>query len=160
MPSITALLHTCNDILRLGRALETLRPCDEILVVDHGSTDGTSALARDYGATVVNAGTVDSPAAYPRMAHSPWLLCLLPCETLSEALEASLFEWKLHPLDDRLSPTAWSVAVREETAEGWVEAEVVTRFVPRDWAGWEGALPSARGPAPQLDGYLLRFRMP
>jgi len=160
MPRITALLHTCNDFLRLGRALETLHPCDEILVVDHGSTDGTSALARDYGATVVKARTADLPAAYPRMAHSPWLLCLLPCETLSEALEASLFEWKLRPLDNTLAPTAWSVAVREETADGWAEAGAVTRFVPRNWAGWEGTLPTSRGSARLLDGYLLRFRMP
>jgi glycosyltransferase involved in cell wall biosynthesis len=160
MPAITALLHTRNDFLRLGRALETLHPCDEILVVDHGSTDGTSALARDYGATVVNARTADLPAAYPRMVHSPWLLCLLPCETLSEALAASLFEWKLYPPNDTLAATAWSVAVREETANGWVEAEAVTRFVPRNWVGWEGTLPTSRGPTRLFDGYLLRFRMP
>ena len=31
MPPITALLHTKNDSLGLGRALETLLPCSEIL---------------------------------------------------------------------------------------------------------------------------------
>jgi hypothetical protein len=33
MPKITALLHTHNDALRLGRALDSLRPCDEVLVI-------------------------------------------------------------------------------------------------------------------------------
>ena len=55
MPSITALLHTENDALRLGRCLETLYPCDYIHVVDHGSQDGTVPLAREYGARVIAA---------------------------------------------------------------------------------------------------------
>jgi glycosyltransferase involved in cell wall biosynthesis len=37
MPQLTALIHTHNDELRLGRALESLRPCDELLIFDHGS---------------------------------------------------------------------------------------------------------------------------
>ena len=32
MPKFTALLRTHNDALRLGRALQSLRPCDEVLV--------------------------------------------------------------------------------------------------------------------------------
>ena len=37
MPPFTALLHTHNDALRLGRALETLFAGSEILIVDHHS---------------------------------------------------------------------------------------------------------------------------
>ena len=48
MPSITALIHTSNDALRLGRLLETLYPCDTIVVVDHRSQDKTLRLAREY----------------------------------------------------------------------------------------------------------------
>ena len=47
MPSITALLHTENDALRLGRALETLYTCDDILIVDYGSRDATVRVARE-----------------------------------------------------------------------------------------------------------------
>ena len=54
MTSITALLHTKNDALRLGRALETLYACDDILIVDHGSRDATVRVAREYGARVVD----------------------------------------------------------------------------------------------------------
>ena len=42
MPKTTALLHTHNDALRLGRALDSLRPCDEVLVIDEGSEDDTA----------------------------------------------------------------------------------------------------------------------
>jgi glycosyltransferase involved in cell wall biosynthesis len=66
MASITALLHTHNDALRLGRALETLYACDEILLVDHGSRDDTVRIARQYGAKVVEARPGASPEDYLR----------------------------------------------------------------------------------------------
>src|SRR5450755_4054937 len=99
MPSITALLHTKNDGLRLGRALETLYACDDILVVDHGSRDATVRLAREYGARVVDARPGPSPADYVRSIQTAsesrrWILCLDPHESLTEKLAASLFEWK------------------------------------------------------------------
>jgi glycosyltransferase involved in cell wall biosynthesis len=53
MPGITALIHTHNDGLRLGRCLETLYPCDDILVVDHGSDDWTLRVAHEYGAQII-----------------------------------------------------------------------------------------------------------
>ena len=53
MPRSRQLLHTENDALRLGRLLETLYPCDEILIVDHGSFDATSQVAREYGARII-----------------------------------------------------------------------------------------------------------
>ena len=42
MPKISALLHTHNDALRLGRVLDSLRPCDEVLVIDEDSEDDTA----------------------------------------------------------------------------------------------------------------------
>jgi glycosyltransferase involved in cell wall biosynthesis len=158
MPPITALLHARNDALRLGRALETLRPCDEILVLDHGSADRTRELAREYGATVVHASGADSPAVYLRVARYSWVLCLLPSEALSEALEASLFEWKLHTADQVRDVPACSFAVRDETVDGWIDAGEVTRLVPRSWVHWEGALPALHLAARRLPGHLLRFR--
>ena len=94
MNSITALLHTQNDALRLGRCLETLYPCDEILVVDHGSQDGTVSVAREYGARVVRAAEGTAAEHYLRLAFgtptAPWVLCLDPRESLTESLAASL----------------------------------------------------------------------
>src|SRR2546429_9337423 len=62
MPSITALLHTENDALRLGRTLETLYPCDDVIVVDHGSRAGTVRPACQDGAREVSASRGHSPA--------------------------------------------------------------------------------------------------
>jgi len=159
MPDITALLHTRNDSRHLGRALETLRPCDEILVIDHASSDGTQLLARQYGAVVRSAAPSAPPATYLALARHDWVLCLLPYESLTEALEASLFEWKLRTREQVANINACSFPVREETASGWTDAAPVIRLVPRTWTAWEGKLPASDGPATLLEGNLLRFRI-
>src|SRR4051794_16378374 len=116
MPAITALLHTHNDGLRVGRCLETLYPCDEILVVDHNSEDGTLRVAKEYGARILSAQKIASDW-YGSLAHAEWVLSLDPRESLTEALAASLFEWKLREVAEQ---KAFSLFLREETSEGWV----------------------------------------
>ena len=157
MPPITALLHTENDALRLGRALETLYPCDNILIIDHGSSDGTVRLAREFGAQVLDARSGASLEQYLRPSFSGWILCLDPIESLTESLAATLYEWKSMP------PTAaaFSVFLREETANGWIAIPTAqTRLVPADWKHWEGRLPATDQLAPALEGELLRFAFP
>ncbi len=161
MATITALLHTENDGLRLGRALETLYACDDILVLDYGSSDATVRVARDYGARVVGATPGAGPEDYLRSARSGWILCLDPCESLTESLSASLFEWKSESLQARSSAPAFSVFLREETAQGWVDVPTAqTRLVPHDWSRWQGRLPIADPSARALEGELLRFKLP
>jgi glycosyltransferase involved in cell wall biosynthesis len=156
MPTITALLHTHNDALRVGRALEMLFPCDEVLIIDHGSDDRTAAVAREYGARVVSA---DDGLAYPSMAHGDWIFTLDPRESITEALGASLFEWKLETIP--ASTQAFSVYRREETAEGWIANPVAqTRLVRADWKRWAGNFPAQDASAVALEGELLRFVFP
>jgi glycosyltransferase involved in cell wall biosynthesis len=166
MTSITALLHTQNDALRLGRALETLYACDDILVVDHGSRDATVRVAREYGARVVNARPGPSPTDYvrsgPGSVNAGWILCLDPHESLTEKLAASLFEWKSESFHAKApAAAAYSVFLREETAEGWVEVPAAqTRLVPQTWNLWKGILPVHEPSALTLEGELLRFAFP
>jgi glycosyltransferase involved in cell wall biosynthesis len=158
MPAITAVLHTENDALRLGRALETLYPCDEILIVDHGSRDATIQVARHYGARILAATNETDPDKYLR-SRSGWVLYLDPRESLTESLAASLFEWKSEevPADG----TGFSVFLREETFEGWVEhPSAQTRLVPATWKHWAGRFPAADSSAVALEGDLLRFAFP
>ena len=178
MPSITALLHTENDAPRLGRCLETLYPCDSIVIVDHESSDGTPRLAREYGALVFPAGRHSRPgpgswwrAAIPSGNRSDpgprnrdipflpgWILCLDPRESVSESLAASLFELKSQPVAD---PLPFSLFLREETADGWVQhPAALTRLVPPTWQAWEEHFPQAAVSALVLEGDLLRFVFP
>lgn len=156
MPTITAVLHTHNDALRLGRALEMLFPCDELLVIDHNSDDGTCALAREYGARVVHSNAVPS---YPSMTRGEWIFSLDPRESVTEALAASLFEWKSEVFPSNVR--AFAVYRREETGEGWIENPIAqTRLVRADWNRWEGHFPERDASAVALDGELLRFVFP
>jgi hypothetical protein len=171
MASITALLHTENDALRLGRALETLYACDDILVVDHGSRDATVRVAREYGARVVSAASGAAPADYilsappsarPGFSSPGWILCLDPRESLTEKLAASLFEWKSEAFHAQASGApAFSVFLREETTEGWVDVPAAqTRLVPQTWKLWKGKFPVHEASALALEGELLRFAFP
>lgn len=158
MPSITAIVHTSNDALRLGRLLETLYPCDDIVVVDHESEDGTLTVARDYGATILGAKPGATPAGYLPSQSSGWILCLDAREALSESLAASLFEWKSEAVS---GGAPFSVFLREETAEGWVEhPSAQTRLVPSTWNRWAGRFPVLDASAISLEGDLLRFAFP
>jgi glycosyltransferase involved in cell wall biosynthesis len=156
MPTITALLDTHNDGLRLGRALEMLFACDEILIIDHRSDDRTVAVAREYGARVVAANEGISRASVVR---GEWIFTLDPRESMTESLGASLFEWKLEAVPSNVR--AFSVYRREETTAGWIQNPVAqTRLVRADWNRWAGNFPEPDASAVALEGDLLRFVFP
>lgn len=54
---ISVVIPAYNEERRLGSVLEKIEGCDEVIVVDDGSNDGTVAVARKHGALVVRHGT-------------------------------------------------------------------------------------------------------
>ena len=93
MTKITATIVTLNEEKNIARAIESLRCCEEIIVVDSGSTDRTKTLATQRGARVI-------PHAWPgyaaqknwasEQAANDWILSIDADEALSEELEAEL----------------------------------------------------------------------
>ncbi len=157
MPKIIAFLRTHNDAARIGRALDSLRACDEILVIDDRSEDGTAALARLHGAQVQPARPGAPAPSYLAGSQYDWVLCLRPTEAVSEALEAWLFLWK--QTDPGLTP-GFLIGIREESAAGWKTAAPEMRLVNRHRVVWTGELPRTDPDAPMLEGHLLRFSVP
>ena len=51
--SLSAIVIAKNEERVIGRCLRSLAFCDEILLIDSGSTDRTHEIARDCGATVI-----------------------------------------------------------------------------------------------------------
>ena len=152
------MLHTLNDARRLGRSLETLYPCDDILIIDGGSVDQTRRIAREYGARIIRSQVGHVSIELAMAEESRWLLCLDAGESLTEALAASLFEWKA---SDLMAAPAFSFLLREETSEGWIAHPLPqTRLVPGSWDKWEGVLPRNERAAIQLEGDVLRFAFP
>ena len=52
MARLSAVRITLNEERNIGRALESVRWADEIIVLDSGSVDATVSIARDFGARV------------------------------------------------------------------------------------------------------------
>ncbi|MGC2698338.1 MAG: glycosyltransferase [Candidatus Angelobacter sp.] len=151
---ISALIHTCDNERTLGRVLDSLRPCDEVIVVDHGSKDETVKVARDHGARVVTAVPGVDRGAYSQDARNQWVLCLLAQETLAEDLEASLFEWTEAEQDP--NQMGFNMTIREQNGAGWKTLSPEMRLANRKQINWTGDLPPANPQAPALAGHILR----
>jgi glycosyltransferase involved in cell wall biosynthesis len=152
---ITGLLHTSNDALHLGRALDSLRACDEVVVVDHGSSDDTVKVAREHGAKVVQAVNGVDYGAYVQDASNDWILCLRPSESLAEELEASLFEWREN--EHAENALGFNIAIREQKQYGWEFLASEMRLANRKQINWTGDLPPQHPDAPSLRGHILRI---
>ncbi|MBI2677351.1 MAG: glycosyltransferase [Candidatus Koribacter versatilis] len=159
MPKISAIIHTHNDALRIGRALDSLRGCDEVIIVDHGSEDHTRNIARKHGATVKKSLPGVEPGAYMMDARFDWIFCLSPHEALSESLEASLLEFRERPADEEKG-TAYNVTLREERGSDWRPLAPETRLANRSCLNWTSEFPPNIAGAPTLTGELLRFEEP
>ncbi|HEU4415402.1 MAG TPA: glycosyltransferase [Candidatus Angelobacter sp.] len=152
---ISALIHACDNERSLGRVLDSLRPCDEVIVVDHGSKDETVKVAREHGARVIAAVPGVDRGAYSQDARNPWVLCLLPQEALAEELEASLFEWS--EAEHTNGELGFNVAIREQNGSGWKTLDPEMRLANRKEVNWIGDLPPAIAHAPALAGHILRI---
>jgi glycosyltransferase involved in cell wall biosynthesis len=100
MNRLSACLITLNEEHNLPRALASLNGvADEIVVVDSGSTDHTSAIAREHGAAFferawTNYSEQKNFAA--ACAKNNWVFSMDADEELSSPLQTSLLEWKKH----------------------------------------------------------------
>ncbi|HEY6351341.1 MAG TPA: hypothetical protein VI636_18200 [Candidatus Angelobacter sp.] len=156
MLRITGLIHVCNHERQVGRALLSLRPCDEVLVVDHGSTDATRRVAREHGARIIQAASSADHGSYAQRAGNDWIFCLLPCEAIAEDLEASLLEWKVASAGD--DHVGYNIGIREQTGTEWKLLKPELRLVKRTKVNWAENVPALEANAPTLAGYILRIQ--
>lgn len=94
---ISATIITFNEERNVSRVIESLRCCDEILVLDSGSNDRTVEIATKLGARVEEAGwhgyAAQKNIAAELAAHD-WILSIDADESVSEALEAEIWHIK------------------------------------------------------------------
>lgn len=90
---ISACVITLNEADRIEACLRSLAFCDEIVVVDSGSSDATLELARAQGAVVLQrafSGYRSQKQFAVDSARYDWVLCLDADESVSEDLRTSI----------------------------------------------------------------------
>jgi glycosyltransferase involved in cell wall biosynthesis len=100
---LSAVIITLNEAPRIRRCLESVSFCDEIVVVDSGSKDGTQDICREMGARVIEQAWLGYGAQKQfavEQAVFNWVLCLDADEELSAPLQDSLKQFMSHPSAD------------------------------------------------------------
>ena len=92
-PRLSACVITLNEADRIAACLESLSFCDEVVVVDSGSTDDTRGIAAARGARIVEHAfegfRAQKDFAVGQARHE-WVLCLDADERVTPALRASI----------------------------------------------------------------------
>lgn len=162
---ITATIITLNEERDLPRAIESLRCCDEILVVDSGSTDRTVEVAEKYGARVIEAnwrGYAGQKNYASDQAENDWVLSIDADEALSEELEAEIWQIKKNgPLFDAYTfPRLAQYLGKWILHSGWYPDRKI-RLFDRRQAKWVGAYVHesvlSEGRIGELSGNLLHY---
>ena len=162
---ISATIITFNEERNIARVLESLRCCDEILVLDSGSNDRTVEIATKLGARVVEAswhGYAAQKNIAAELATYDWILGLDADESLSEALEAEIWHIKKAgpAFDGYTMPRLAQYLGRWIMHSGWYPDRKV-RLFDRRKAKWVGQFVhesvTVDGPVGHLKSNLLHF---
>jgi glycosyltransferase involved in cell wall biosynthesis len=165
MVKISATIVTLNEERNIARAIESLRCCEEIVVVDSGSTDRTPALAVQRGARVVAhdwPGYARQKNWAAEQASNDWVLSIDADEALSEELEAELLALKSAGLEGAgyRMPRMAQYLGRWIRHSGWYPDRKV-RLYDRRRARWTGEYVhesvQVDGPVGELRANLLHF---
>jgi len=96
---ISACIITRDEADRIDACLASLDFCDELLVVDCGSRDGTRVRARKNGARVVEQpwmGHIAQKEFAIRASRNEWVLCVDADERVSDSLREEILERQAH----------------------------------------------------------------
>ena len=153
MPKITGLIHAEKGSGSLERALNSLRLCDETIVVVDSDDHELEKTARDFGATVRKAITGVTPGAYAMDSRNDWILVLQPNEELDDTLSRNLKDWQQADHED----SGFAFQVAEITGEKRCNHLAEMRLVNKNKINWVGELPPNNTMAPKLPGDILRY---
>jgi glycosyltransferase involved in cell wall biosynthesis len=142
MPAITATIITFNEEDRIVECLSSLSCCDEVIVVDSGSTDSTRQLATAKGARVFARaweGYSKQKNFAADQARNDWILSIDADERLSIELADEITSWK------KANPSARALSMPRRVFylgrwikhSGWYPDRKV-RLYDRRFSRWEG----------------------
>ena len=161
---VSACIITLNEEDRLGACLDSLDWCDEVLVVDSHSSDGTRELAAARGARVVERdwpGHVAQKEFAIRDAKHDWVFCIDADERVDATLRRAIESARDGGFD---GVTGYEVSRVSRYLGRWIRhgtwyPDWKLRLFDRRRGGWSGRNPHdhvrVEGPVERLEGELL-----
>ncbi len=151
---ISACIIAKDEADRIGPCLASLAFCDEIVVVDSGSTDGTQDICREAGARVIETdwpGWVAQKNRAVDAASHDWILSLDADERVDDALREAILKVQSTALErgGDGEPVAYEVTRRVFYLGRWIKhggwyPEWRIRLFHRAQARWGGVDPHDR----------------
>jgi len=160
----------CQDEAeRIGACLDSLAFCDEVVVVDSGSTDGTLDIVRSKGAQLFQnpwAGMNGQKDFARQKARGRWVLNVDADEVVSPELAQEVRA--IADADaDADGPVAYKMPFRNYFRDAWVRhcgyyPDPHIRFVRADVCRWDAAVPAhdkvlVEGDVGELRGHVDHF---
>jgi glycosyltransferase involved in cell wall biosynthesis len=162
---ISATIITFNEQANIARAIESLRCCDEVVVVDSGSNDRTVEIATNLGARVLEMqwrGYAGQKNFASESATHDWILSLDADEALSESLDAEIMRIKKNgpAFDGYTMPRMAQYLGRWILHSGWYPDRKL-RLFNRTKASWVGEFVhesvTVRGSIGHLESAILHY---
>ncbi len=162
MGRLAVLILTRNEQENIVSVVENSGTCaDEIIVIDSGSTDDTTALAEAHGARVVSHAWTGDFAAQRNFAltqtQAEWVLYLDADERLTPPLMQAVREAVAGDATAQYEVERRSVAFGQMFRHGVLKPDHVARLFPREKVRWVGSVHEhAESPLAcvRLPGYL------
>lgn len=143
MKAISACIITFNEADRIKACIDSLDFCDEIIVVDSGSTDQTVELAKSLGARVMYRafdGFRSQKQFAVENAVNDWVLCIDADEVISNKLRESILDSRENLFEkySGLRYARCSEYAGRFLRHGIIYPDRVFRLFNRKFAGWHG----------------------
>jgi glycosyltransferase involved in cell wall biosynthesis len=163
---LSVIIITRNEAENIQACLDSVRFANQWIIVDSGSADGTQAIARAAGATVIE--TIDWPGFGPQKnraleaATGDWILSLDADERIPAALQQEIVAAMANP-----AHTAWALPRLSSFCghfirhAGWYP-DYIVRLFQRDAARFSDDLVHeqvivSRGSTGKLNHHIVHF---
>ncbi len=162
---ISATIITLNEADHIARAIRSVQFCDEVVVVDSGSTDRTAEIADSLGAVVTEnpwPGYAAQKNFAARLARNDWILSIDADEEVSPGLASDIARLNLGSGDcaGYDFPRLARYCGRWIRHSGWYPDRKV-RLYHRGRGQWAGGYVHETvqipGPVGHLEGDLLHY---
>jgi glycosyltransferase involved in cell wall biosynthesis len=164
MKTITGVIIAKNDEKMIGEALQSIKFCNELIVINNNSSDKTREVALSFNAKVydINSGDFSELRNLGlSKATCDYVLYIDTDERVDDLLRENIKKI----LGTRLKPTYSAFKIKRKNFyfgnNEWPFIERLERlFVRNDLEGWYGNLhesPKFSGKVGILDGFLLHF---